>query len=359
MQLSATRQLSKTKARRFFTARLRNGAKGLAKPITGTEKHGSATYSGMNLCPNLPRQSLHFARIGSARWTRVDPKTVVWLPVGMTATPHNRGGPIAKCPPIQLLRKAMTKKKAPKKKQVRIDQLLVSRQLATDTDQATRLLMSGQVLVNDTPITKAGDKVAIDAAVRLRGKNHDYVGRGGLKLEAALDHWRLDLSQVVALDLGSSTGGFTDCMLRRGAQRVYAVDVGSNQLDFRLRRDPRVVVLEQTHAKTLNATLVPDPITFLSADVSFTSLKYVLPFVFPLTAPDARCLLLFKPQFELSRAKVGPGGIVTDTAAVSQACTDMAAWLETHNHDVLGQIKSPVKGREGNQEFWFYTRQKR
>ncbi|CAM2008513.1 TlyA family RNA methyltransferase [Acanthopleuribacter pedis] len=252
----------------------------------------------------------------------------------------------------------MKSKKKTKKKQQRVDQLLVTRALAEDTQQATRLLMSGQVLVNDTPVTKAGQKVPADASIRLRGKSHDYVGRGGLKLAAALDHWSVALDQVVALDLGSSTGGFTDCMLRRGARRVYAVDVGSNQLDYRLRRDERVVVLEQTHAKNLTKTLVPEPIAFLCADVSFTSLKYVLPFVFPLTAAGVRAMLLFKPQFELPREKIGEGGIVTDTAAVETACTEMAAWLEGVGHVVLGQIKSPVKGREGNQEFWFYTEQR-
>lgn len=249
----------------------------------------------------------------------------------------------------------MNPKKKVRVKQTRIDELLVTQGLADNKDHAVRLLMSGAVLANDVPIAKAGDKVPVDANLRLRGKSHDYVGRGGLKLAAALDHWQIDPSNALALDLGSSTGGFTDCMLRRGAQRVYAVDVGSNQLDFRLRRDPRVVVLEQTHAKHLTRELVPDPITLLTADVSFTSLTYVLPFVFPLTAMGAKALLLFKPQFELPKEHIGPGGIVTDEAAVENARCATKTWLENHGQAVLGQIKSPVKGREGNQEFWFYT----
>lgn len=249
----------------------------------------------------------------------------------------------------------MNAKKKARVKQMRLDELLVRRGLADDKDHAVRLLMSGAVLANDGPVAKAGEKVPEDAQLRLRGKSHDYVGRGGLKLAAALDHWQIDPSGTVALDLGSSTGGFTDCLLRRGAQRVYAVDVGSNQLDFRLRRDPRVVVHEQTHAKHLTRDLIPDPIFLLTADVSFTSLTYVLPFVFPLTAAKARALLLFKPQFELPKESIGPGGIVTDEAAVEQARQTTKAWLESQGWAVLGQIKSPVKGREGNQEFWFYT----
>ncbi len=249
----------------------------------------------------------------------------------------------------------MNPKKKARVKQTRIDELLVTRGLADDKAHAVRLLMSGAVLANDAPIAKAGDKIPEDTHLRLRRKSHDYVGRGGLKLAAALDHWQIDPSGTIALDLGSSTGGFTDCMLRRGAQRVYAVDVGSNQLDFRLRRDPRVVVLEQTHAKNLSRDLVPDPISLLTADVSFTSLTYVLPFVFPLTAVGAKALLLFKPQFELPKERIGPGGIVTDQAAVESARIATKTWLENHGQAVLGQIKSPVKGREGNQEFWFYT----
>ena len=244
----------------------------------------------------------------------------------------------------------------PKVAKQRIDALLVERELAEDLTQARKWIMAGLVLVNDTPIDKPGSQVPIDGQLRLRGKSHNYVGRGGLKLEAAIKHWDVAFDGQIALDLGSSTGGFTDCMLRRGAQKVYAVDVGSNQLDYRLRTDPRVVVLEQTHAKQLEPTRVPDPIAFLTVDVSFTSLTYVLPYVAPLMAAGGKGLLLFKPQFELSREQIDPGGIARDQAAIDAARQATITWLEAQDWQVIDQIKSPVKGREGNQEYWLYVR---
>ena len=238
----------------------------------------------------------------------------------------------------------------------RIDQLMVDRGLATSRDEASRWIMAGLVLVEDQRIDKPGTKISETAAIRVKHKAHAYVSRGGLKLEGALNHWGIDVEGTTALDLGSSTGGFTDCLLKRGAKKVYAVDVGTNQLDYRLRADTRVISLEQTHARELDTKLVPDAIEVLTVDVSFTSLTYVLPFVLPLLKKGAACLCLFKPQFEVPRSAVGEGGVVTNETAIQQALKAGLAWLEEHGLQVVGKIKSPIKGREGNQEYLLWAR---
>ncbi|CAM2067956.1 TlyA family RNA methyltransferase [Sulfidibacter corallicola] len=238
----------------------------------------------------------------------------------------------------------------------RIDQLMVDRGLATSRDEASRWIMAGLVLMEDQRIDKPGTKISETASIRVKHKAHAYVSRGGLKLEGALNHWGIDVEGTTALDLGASTGGFTDCLLKRGAKKVYAVDVGTNQLDYRLRADTRVISLEQTHAKELDTELVPDAIEVLTVDVSFTSLTYVLPFALPLLQKGAACLCLFKPQFEVPRSAVGEGGIVTDETAIRQALTEGLTWFEEHGLQVVGKIKSPIKGREGNQEYLLWAR---
>ena len=239
-------------------------------------------------------------------------------------------------------------------KKQRIDQLLVDRDLAEDLDEARRWIMAGLVLVEDQRIDKPGTLIKTDSHLRIKRKA-PYASRGGFKLAGALDHFPVAVDNRIALDLGASTGGFTDCLLQRGAARVYAVDVGTNQLVWHLRTDPRVVVLEKTHAKALNRKLVPDPISLLVADVSFTSLTYVLPPVLPLLAPEAEGICLFKPQFELPRDQVGQGGIVADERG-RQALDEMLVWLAEQGIETRDQIKSPVKGRDGNQEYLIWMR---
>ncbi len=238
---------------------------------------------------------------------------------------------------------------------LRLDDLLAARGLARDADEARRLIMAGKALVDDRPVDKPGTLTPTTAKLRLRGSPKRFASRAGLKLEAALAHFAVDTTGRVALDLGASTGGFTDCLLQAGAKRVYAVDVGVNQLDYRLRADPRVISLERTHAKRLSRDLIPEPIELLSVDVSFTSLRYVLPPVMPLLAPGAYGLCLFKPQFEAPRTAVRPGGLVAEEDAL-EAKRLAADWLRDQAITVLGETTSAVKGREGNQEYFFWLR---
>jgi len=234
----------------------------------------------------------------------------------------------------------------------RLDDALVRRQLCETRDEAHRLIMAGSVLVNDTPSTKAGTTIALNAQLRLRRKSATFVSRAGDKLEGALSAFAVDVAERTCLDLGASTGGFTDCLLRRGARKVYSVDVGTNQLVYQLRTDPRVVCLERTHANKLTPELVPEPIEILVVDVSFTSLRYVLPFAWPLLAKDAWAVCLFKPQFEVARHQVRPGGMVEEKAALA-ALENFKSWLVEQAVTLVDVMKSPVKGRDGNQEYLF------
>jgi len=180
-------------------------------------------------------------------------------------------------------------------KRIRLDEELVRRGLAEDVRAARGLVMAGTVLVDEVPVDKAGTRIADEAAIRLKTTREPFASRAGRKLAGALQTFRIEVEGKIALDLGASTGGFTDCLLQQGAKRVYAVDVGTNQLAWHLRRDARVISLEKTHARVLDRTLVPDAIDILVADVSFTSLRYVLPFAFPLLAENAPAICLFKP----------------------------------------------------------------
>jgi 23S rRNA (cytidine1920-2'-O)/16S rRNA (cytidine1409-2'-O)-methyltransferase len=234
----------------------------------------------------------------------------------------------------------------------RADQLLVARGLAESRTRAQALIMAGVVFSGERKLAKSGDLLAEDALLEVRGKDHPWVGRGGLKLDHALTHFRLDVKGRVALDLGASTGGFTDVLLAHGAAKVYAVDVGHGQLAWKLRQDARVVVLEKTNVRDLDSALIPEPVGVITADLSFIGLKTALPAALALAAPGALLVALVKPQFEAGREHVGKGGIVTDPAVHEAVCRDIETWLaDRPGWQVLGLTESPVTGADGNREF--------
>jgi 23S rRNA (cytidine1920-2'-O)/16S rRNA (cytidine1409-2'-O)-methyltransferase len=211
--------------------------------------------------------------------------------------------------------------------------------------------MAGAVFSGERKIVKAGEMLAEDAPLEVRGKDHPWVSRGGIKLDHGLAHFGFDVSRAVALDVGSSTGGFTDVLLSRGTSKVYAVDVGTNQLAWKLRQDPRVVVLEQTNARYLTAEQVPEPVDFVVCDASFIGLSKVLEAPLKLAKPGAKLVALIKPQFEASREEVGKGGVVRDPAVHERVCAEVQAWVESRGWAVLGIELSPITGPEGNVEF--------
>jgi len=234
----------------------------------------------------------------------------------------------------------------------RLDQLLVERGLVESRNRAQALIMAGNVLVGDRPVDKAGQQVADDAAITLKGKDHPWVSRGGLKLAHALEHFALDVTGRVGMDVGSSTGGFTDVLLTYGATRVYAVDSGTNQLAWKLRQDDRVIVHEQTSARILTAVHIPEPIDIIVCDASFISLAKVLERPLTFAAPGALLVALIKPQFEAGRADVGKGGVVRDPAIHARVCADVEAWLAARpGWAPIGITPSPITGPEGNIEF--------
>lgn len=237
---------------------------------------------------------------------------------------------------------------------MRLDQLLVERGLVSSREKARALILAGHVRVEGQKIDKAGHAVSSDARVELIEAPR-YVGRGGLKLEAALKHFHISAAGKICLDIGSSTGGFTDCLLQHGAARVYAIDVGTAQLDWKLRNDPRVVVHEQVNARYLSRREVPETIHLAVADVSFISVTIILPAVAGLLAKDAEMVILVKPQFELERQQVGKGGIIRDPALHRQACQRVEDAVRRLGFET-SIIPSPVLGAEGNQEFLLYAR---
>jgi len=237
---------------------------------------------------------------------------------------------------------------------VRIDRLLVDRGLVASRERARRLVMAGAVLVGDRPVTKPGTEVAADAVVRLRGTESPYVSRGGEKLVGALDVFGVDVRDAVALDVGASTGGFTDCLLQRGARRVYAVDVGYGQLAWTLRQDARVVVLERTNARHLEAGMLPERPGLAAVDVSFISLAKILPAVTRVLAPGATIMALVKPQFEAGRGRVGKGGVVRDPAVRAEAVRSVRDVAGTLGLDVRGEAESALPGPKGNREVFLW-----
>lgn len=236
----------------------------------------------------------------------------------------------------------------------RLDVLLTEQGLAESREKAKALIMSGLVYADGQKADKPGDTFSETAALEVRGKGLPYVSRGGLKLEKAVAEFNLKLSGLVCMDIGASTGGFTDCMLQNGASKVYAVDVGYGQLAWGLRNDPRVVNLERTNARYLTAEQVPEKIAFFSVDVSFISLTLILPALKPLLADDCRAVCLIKPQFEAGREKVGKKGVVRDKAVHREVIEKILDFSLQNGYSVLGLTFSPVKGPEGNIEYLIY-----
>lgn len=233
----------------------------------------------------------------------------------------------------------------------RADQLLVDRGLAESRTRAQALILAGLAFVGDRKIDKAGQQVADDAEISVKGRDHPWVSRGGIKLDHALTHLGWDVTGAVAIDVGSSTGGFTDVMLSRGVVRVYAVDSGTNQLAWKLRQDERVIVHEQTSARILTPTHIPEPIDLIVCDASFIALSKVLPVPMSFAKDGARMVALIKPQFEAERHEVGKKGVVRDAAVHARVCAEVREWLTGESWDVLDLVESPITGPEGNVEF--------
>jgi 23S rRNA (cytidine1920-2'-O)/16S rRNA (cytidine1409-2'-O)-methyltransferase len=237
---------------------------------------------------------------------------------------------------------------------VRLDQMLVDRELVNSREKAQALILAGQVLVNGQRAAKAGQLIARESLIQVL-QTQRYVGRGGLKLEAAIEHFHIEVQDKVCLDVGSSTGGFTDCLLQHGAARVYAVDVGTGQLDWKLRNDPRVIVREQVNARYLSRAQMPEQVQLAVCDVSFISITMILPMLPDLLAPTAEMVILVKPQFELKRQQIGKGGIVRERELHELACRRVQEAV--HRLDFRSEIiPSPILGAKGNQEFLLYAR---
>lgn len=238
----------------------------------------------------------------------------------------------------------------------RLDVLLVKRGLAPSREKAKAYIMSGEVFVEGEREDKAGASFDENVSIEVRGKTLKYVSRGGLKLEKAMDVWNVDVDNKICMDIGSSTGGFTDCMLQNGAVKVYAVDVGTNQLAWKLRQDSRVVVMEKTNIRYLTPDQIEDKIEFASVDVSFISLTKVLPAAYELLADNAKMVCLIKPQFEAGREKVGKKGVVRDISVHQEVIKMVTDYVKTINFSILGLDYSPIKGPEGNIEYLIYIK---
>ena len=239
---------------------------------------------------------------------------------------------------------------------LRVDQLLVARGLAESRARAQALILAGLVFSGETKLAKPGQTLAEDARLEVRGRDHPWVSRGGVKLAHALDAFALDPAGETAMDIGSSTGGFTDVLLTRGAAHVFAVDSGTNQLAWKLRQDPRVTVLEQTSARTLTPAQIDRPCRWVVCDASFISLAKVLEVPLALAARPTTLVALIKPQFEVGKAEVGKGGVVRDPALHERVCAEVRDWLDDAGWGVLGIERSPITGPEGNVEFLIAAR---
>ncbi|MFM7348898.1 MAG: TlyA family RNA methyltransferase [Erythrobacter sp.] len=239
----------------------------------------------------------------------------------------------------------------PKAAKRRVDQLLVERGLAESRARAQALVMAGLVFAGEVKIDKPGHQIAEDAVLEVRGRDHPWVSRGGIKLAHALEHFGLSPEGAVAMDIGSSTGGFTDVLLTHGAAHVFCVDSGTNQLAWKLREDPRVTVLEQLSARLLTPAHIDRPCDWVVCDASFISLAKVLEVPLQLAAPKCRLVALIKPQFEVGREEVGKGGVVRDPALHVRVCEAVRGWLEGLGWSVEGIATSPITGPQGNVEF--------
>jgi 23S rRNA (cytidine1920-2'-O)/16S rRNA (cytidine1409-2'-O)-methyltransferase len=234
---------------------------------------------------------------------------------------------------------------------LRADQMLVDRGLVESRTRAQALIMAGLVFAGDRKIDKAGQMLAEETMLDVRGRDHPWVSRGGIKLAHALDEFGWDVTGAVAIDVGSSTGGFTDVLLSKGAAKVYAVDSGTNQHAWKLRQDPRVVVHEQTSARILTAAHIPEPIDLVVCDASFIGLAKVLDVPLGFVRPGGRLMALIKPQFEAGRDEVGKGGVVRDPEVHARVCREVSDWLVSKGWTVEGIATSPITGPEGNVEF--------
>ena len=238
----------------------------------------------------------------------------------------------------------------------RLDVLLVERELAQSRHRALALILAGEVWIDGERITKAGSLVPVNCAIKITGKDIPYVSRGGIKLEAALSAFKVDVTGITCLDVGASTGGFTDCLLKHGAKHVTAVDVGYGQLHWKLRTDPRVKVIERANIRHLDAGALPCPVDLTCIDVSFISLKIVVPAVLKFMKRPGRIICLVKPQFEVGKGLVGKGGVVRDPALHKAVIEDLGRAFQDLNLHVLGVIPSPILGPKGNQEFLMLLR---
>lgn len=238
----------------------------------------------------------------------------------------------------------------------RLDKIIVDKGIAPSRERAQALIMEGRVFVGGIPVTKAGAMVDEGAAVELKGEDIPYVSRGGLKLEAAIKHFHISLKDKIAMDVGSSTGGFTDCMLQNGVKKVYCIDVGYGQLAWKLRQDARVVLIERTNVRYLERKKIPDAIDIATIDVSFISLIKVVPRVLEFLKEDGEIIALIKPQFEVGKGEVDKGGIVKDEAKRLRAVETVQQGLESLRLKIIGVIQSPILGQKGNVEYLIYMR---
>lgn len=238
----------------------------------------------------------------------------------------------------------------------RADQLLVERGLAASRSKAQALILAGVVYAGERRIDKAGEPLAASAEIEVRGPDHPWVSRGGIKLAHAVEHFAIDVTGVVALDIGASTGGFVDVLLTQGAARVHAVDVGRGQLAWKLRQDPRVVVHDGVNARYLTMDGIGEPVDFITCDASFIGLATVLPAALALAGPRARLVALVKPQFEAGPGAVGKGGVVRDPTVHRAVCDAAGAWVASQGWEIVGVAESPITGPAGNKEFLLYAR---
>ena len=238
----------------------------------------------------------------------------------------------------------------------RLDQLMVTRHLAASRERARALIVSGVVLVNGLPAAKPATIVSTHATITLKEDDFPYVSRGGLKMERALKTFPIDLHDALCLDIGASTGGFTDCMLQHGARKVYAVDVGYGQLAWKLRQDERVVAIERTNARHITPEVVPEKVDFVAIDVSFISLRLIVPAALSLMKPDGAIIALIKPQFEVGRGQVGKGGVVRDHDLHQDVILSLRRFFESLPLHYHGDVSSPILGPKGNREFLAFMR---
>ncbi len=238
----------------------------------------------------------------------------------------------------------------------RLDKILFEKGLVPSRERAKAIIMEGKVYVNNLPITKAGAIINTDATIEIKGEDIPYVSRGGLKLEAAIRHFNIYLKDKIAMDVGTSTGGFTDCMLQHGVKKVYCIDVGYGQIAWKLRQDNRIILLERTNIRYLNRERIMDDIDIATIDVSFISLKKVIPKVLEFLKDNGEIVALIKPQFEVGKGEVDKGGIVKDQIKRLRVIESLKEYFESLNLKTVGIIQSPISGQKGNIEYLIYLR---